>query len=109
MRETARKSHVFAPLFANATGSPRTSVTRSDGDMPKHEGRFDTLHSVIEKLVGGSASAREPFCRQTSQTIFGLKHAQLLPVLYKCNRRLRHAMEGRGVGGKGSAVTEAEG
>ena len=59
--------------------------------------------SVIEKAGGGSAS----FCR--GKPIFGLKHAQLLPVYKMCNRRLRHAMEGRGVGGKGSAVTVAEG
>ena len=57
---------MFSLLFSRTRRSPRTSVTRSDGDMPKHEGRFDTLHSVIEKLVA-ARRPREPFCRKEAK------------------------------------------
>ena len=108
MRDSAQVScfrSSFRERDAVSLLAPR-SVTRSDGDMPKHEGRFDTLHSVIEKLV----AARRP------RELFDGKEAKPysdsnMHNFYRSyiNRRLRHAMEGRGVGGKGSAVTVAEG
>ena len=67
--------------------------------------------SVIEKLVAARRASLLVLCARDA--------AKKQPYLdsnmhnyrsyIRCNRRLRHAMEGRGVGGKGSAVTVAEG
>jgi len=96
--------------------SPRTvsSIDEADserGAIRSSASRYSTKAalvrprlSVIEKLVA-ARRARAFLPAKSSQTIFGLKDAHLI----RCNRRLRHAKEGRGVGGKGSAVTVAEG
>ena len=57
------------------------------------------------RKAGGGSACESLFAGKAAKPYSDSK----MHNLYKCNRRLRHAMEGRGVGGKGSAVTVAEG
>ena len=102
-------------MMASMSVSPRTvRVDEADSER-RHslvrlevldEGRVGEAAAQRHRKAGGGSACESLFAAAKQAKPYS---DSKMHNLYKCNRRLRHAMEGRGVGGKGSAVTVAEG